>query len=173
MARPVTRRRIAADSLPQWVRPQLTQLVDAAPEGDQWLHEIKYEGYRMHARLDRGAVKLKTRCRATVANSSRDGYPAVDRQNLARDHARFVTGEIKRHVSDIVRLDQAEQMRVGKRRQRGVSGDELFDPIGHRRRWRNCIEADSLRRIGDSQLPGDSRDPTLCRSIAIAAGDTH
>jgi hypothetical protein len=28
-------------ALPQWVRPQLTQLVDAAPEGDQWLHEIK------------------------------------------------------------------------------------------------------------------------------------
>ena len=42
-------------ALPQWVRPQLTQLVDAAPEGDQWLHEIKYDGYHMHARLDRGA----------------------------------------------------------------------------------------------------------------------
>jgi ATP-dependent DNA ligase len=48
-------------ALPQWVRPQLTQLVDAPPEGDQWLHEIKYDGYRMHARLDRGAVKLLTR----------------------------------------------------------------------------------------------------------------
>jgi bifunctional non-homologous end joining protein LigD len=35
--------------------------VDAAPEGDDWLHEIKYDGYRMHARLDRGAVKLLTR----------------------------------------------------------------------------------------------------------------
>ena len=61
MARPVTGRHIAAEPLPQWVRPQLTQLVDAAPEGDQWLHEIKYDGYRMHARLDRGAVKLLTR----------------------------------------------------------------------------------------------------------------
>jgi ATP-dependent DNA ligase len=30
------------------------ELVDAAPEGDQWLHEIKFDGYRMHARLDRG-----------------------------------------------------------------------------------------------------------------------
>jgi ATP-dependent DNA ligase len=48
-------------ALPQWVRPQLTQLVDTAPEGDQWLHEIKYDGYRMHARLDRGRVKLLTR----------------------------------------------------------------------------------------------------------------
>ena len=47
-------------ALPLWVRRQLTQLVDAAPEGDQWLHEIKYDGYRMHARLDRRRVKLLT-----------------------------------------------------------------------------------------------------------------
>jgi len=25
---------------------------------DQWLHEIKFDGYRMHARFDRGAVRL-------------------------------------------------------------------------------------------------------------------
>src|SRR5690242_1560573 len=55
------RRRIGTAALPQWVAPQLTQLVDAAPDGDQWLHEIKFDGYRMHARLDRGAVKLLTR----------------------------------------------------------------------------------------------------------------
>jgi ATP-dependent DNA ligase len=48
-------------ALPQWVLPQLTQLVKAAPEGDQWLHEIKYDGFRMHARLDRGDVRLLTR----------------------------------------------------------------------------------------------------------------
>jgi bifunctional non-homologous end joining protein LigD len=48
-------------SLPPWIRPQLTQLVDAAPEGDQWLHEIKFDGYRMHARVDHGEVKLLTR----------------------------------------------------------------------------------------------------------------
>jgi ATP-dependent DNA ligase len=47
--------------LPEWIRPQLTELVDAAPEGDEWLHEIKFDGYPMHARLDRGAVKLLTR----------------------------------------------------------------------------------------------------------------
>ena len=59
MARPLARRTDAG--LPQWIRPQLTQLVDAAPEGDQWLHEIKFDGYRMHARLYRGAVRLLTR----------------------------------------------------------------------------------------------------------------
>jgi len=48
-------------ALPDWIRPQLTQLVDAPPEGDQWLHEIKYDGFRMHARLNHGEVRLLTR----------------------------------------------------------------------------------------------------------------
>src|SRR5690242_4951862 len=61
MARPLARRRSAAADLPEWIPPQLTQLVEAAPEGDDWLHEIKFDGYRMHARLDRGAVRLLTR----------------------------------------------------------------------------------------------------------------
>jgi bifunctional non-homologous end joining protein LigD len=62
MARSRARRRHSdATALPEWIPPQLTQLVDAAPDGDQWLHEIKYDGYRMHARLDRGAMKLLTR----------------------------------------------------------------------------------------------------------------
>ena len=61
MARPVARRRADAAAQPQWIRPQLTQLVAAAPDDEGWLHEIKYDGYRMHARLDRGAVKLLTR----------------------------------------------------------------------------------------------------------------
>src|SRR5438552_9379345 len=54
-------RRAEATALPTWIKPQLTKLVDQAPEGPEWLHEIKFDGYRMHARLDRGAVRLLTR----------------------------------------------------------------------------------------------------------------
>src|SRR5262249_23033973 len=46
---------------PSWVKPQLCKLVDAPPQGPEWLHEIKYDGYRMHARLDGGKAKLPTR----------------------------------------------------------------------------------------------------------------
>jgi len=42
MARPLARR--AHAGLPEWIPPQLTQLVDEAPENDQWLHEIKFDG---------------------------------------------------------------------------------------------------------------------------------
>ena len=46
---------------PKWIKPQLTRLVDEAPAGDGWLHEIKYDGYRMHARIDGGKAVLLTR----------------------------------------------------------------------------------------------------------------
>jgi ATP-dependent DNA ligase len=50
-----------ADPLPDWVEPQLTQLVESPPAGDGWAHEIKYDGYRIHVRLDHGIVRLLTR----------------------------------------------------------------------------------------------------------------
>jgi ATP-dependent DNA ligase len=46
---------------PKWIKPQLSRLVDEAPTGANWLHEIKYDGYRMHARLDGGRARLLTR----------------------------------------------------------------------------------------------------------------
>jgi ATP-dependent DNA ligase len=74
MAPPLTRRQGTEKvALPQWIRPQLTRLVDAAPEGDQWLHEIKFDGYRMHARLDRGSVRLLTRTGLDWTHK----YPAI------------------------------------------------------------------------------------------------
>src|SRR5271165_6585282 len=51
----------AKAALPDRIRPQLTQLVKEAPDGNLWLHEIKYDGFRMHARLDGGEVRLLTR----------------------------------------------------------------------------------------------------------------
>jgi bifunctional non-homologous end joining protein LigD len=40
---------------------QLAQLVDAPPEGPDWLHEQKFDGYRILADLDRGTVRLLSR----------------------------------------------------------------------------------------------------------------
>jgi bifunctional non-homologous end joining protein LigD len=67
------RRRAEATALPAWVKPQLTKLVDQAPDGLEWLHELKFDGYRMHARLDGGAVRLLTR---TGLDWTRK-YPAI------------------------------------------------------------------------------------------------
>jgi bifunctional non-homologous end joining protein LigD len=40
---------------------QLALLVDAPPEGDEWLHEQKFDGYRMGLRIDGGTVELWSR----------------------------------------------------------------------------------------------------------------
>ncbi|WP_275672298.1 DNA polymerase ligase N-terminal domain-containing protein, partial [Pseudomonas tohonis] len=46
--------------LPETLKPQLATLVESVPEGD-WLYEIKFDGYRIMARIDDGAVRLFTR----------------------------------------------------------------------------------------------------------------
>ena len=38
---------MGGDSLPRWVKPQLCALIDEPPDGSEWLHEIKYDGYRI------------------------------------------------------------------------------------------------------------------------------
>ena len=50
-----------APALPKFVSPELATLVDAPPEGDEWLHEIKYDGYRMLTAVGGGAVRVHTR----------------------------------------------------------------------------------------------------------------
>ncbi|ANB72883.1 DNA ligase [Paraburkholderia phytofirmans OLGA172] len=52
-------------ALPATFKPQLATLVDAAPPGDEWVYEIKFDGYRVLVRIDRKAkgraVKVFTR----------------------------------------------------------------------------------------------------------------
>ena len=50
-----------SDPLPDFIAPQLAQLVNRPPVGDAWLHEIKVDGYRVGARIERGKVFMLTR----------------------------------------------------------------------------------------------------------------
>jgi bifunctional non-homologous end joining protein LigD len=43
------------------IRPQLATLSESVPAGDQWLHEIKFDGYRFMCYLLRREVRLITR----------------------------------------------------------------------------------------------------------------
>jgi bifunctional non-homologous end joining protein LigD len=47
--------------MPDKIAPQLATLTESAPEGDVWLHELKYDGYRLLAHIERGDVRLVTR----------------------------------------------------------------------------------------------------------------
>ena len=53
--------RLPALKLPGFVKPQLATLVDAPPGGDEWLHEIKLDGYRAVASVAGERVVIRTR----------------------------------------------------------------------------------------------------------------
>jgi bifunctional non-homologous end joining protein LigD len=47
--------------LPRFVKPQLATLVSEAPGGEGWLHELKFDGYRILCRLQDGKARLLSR----------------------------------------------------------------------------------------------------------------
>ncbi|CAN7680509.1 DNA ligase D [Rhizobium leguminosarum] len=47
--------------LPDFIAPQLCQTLERPPAGAGWLHEIKFDGYRIQMRVLDGEVTLKTR----------------------------------------------------------------------------------------------------------------
>jgi bifunctional non-homologous end joining protein LigD len=46
---------------PAFYQPQLATLVDQVPREQNWLHEIKFDGYRILGRIDGSQVSLLTR----------------------------------------------------------------------------------------------------------------
>ena len=46
---------------PGFIEPQLATLVSEPPEGEEWLHEVKFDGYRMECLVADGSARLFTR----------------------------------------------------------------------------------------------------------------
>src|SRR4051812_42358224 len=46
---------------PGFIEPALATLHHRSPPGDQWLHEIKYDGYRLQLHVREGQVRMFTR----------------------------------------------------------------------------------------------------------------
>jgi bifunctional non-homologous end joining protein LigD len=46
---------------PGFIEPELATSVDKVPSGERWLHEIKFDGYRVQVQLRDAAVKVFTR----------------------------------------------------------------------------------------------------------------
>jgi bifunctional non-homologous end joining protein LigD len=48
-------------AMPDFIPPQLCRSVDRPPSSEGWLHEIKFDGYRVQLRIEGGRVSVKTR----------------------------------------------------------------------------------------------------------------
>lgn len=46
---------------PDRIKPQLLTMASQPPAGDNWLHEIKFDGYRLMVRIDQGHITLFTK----------------------------------------------------------------------------------------------------------------
>jgi bifunctional non-homologous end joining protein LigD len=51
----------AARAMPRFIEPQLATLVDRPPGSADWVHEVKFDGYRVQLRVEGGAAVLRTR----------------------------------------------------------------------------------------------------------------
>ncbi|RVD54783.1 DNA ligase D [Mesorhizobium sp. M2D.F.Ca.ET.185.01.1.1] len=112
-----------------FIEPQLATLEKNAPAGDDWLHEVKFDGYRMQAQIAGSEVRLLTRagldwtekfdgpitaalgklkCRDAIidgeivvlADSGVSSFPLLQADLSARRAARFIY-----YVFDLMRLD--------------------------------------------------------------------
>ena len=55
------KRAARADELPQFITPQLATLVTKPPKTGEWVYEVKHDGYRMLARIEKNEVKVFSR----------------------------------------------------------------------------------------------------------------
>jgi len=75
---------------PPFQQPQLATLVDAVPTGNQWLHEIKYDGYRSLIATDSGGPKIYTRSGLDWT----DKFPGIAETAATLPPGALIDGEI-------------------------------------------------------------------------------
>ncbi|HEX2529647.1 MAG TPA: DNA ligase D [Geminicoccus sp.] len=93
-----TRRRAARSSartttaMPDFVPPCLATLEAKPPVGDRWLHEIKFDGYRIQARIQEDSVVLLTRSGLDWTGTFGSAIPAAFAALPGTDH--LIDGEV-------------------------------------------------------------------------------
>jgi DNA ligase D-like protein (predicted ligase) len=99
-----------------FIEPMDPTLVDKPPEGDQWFHEIKYDGYRSQIAIAGREVCVYTR----------NGYDWTKKYRLIADAARDLVGRDVRIDGEIIVQDEAGRPDFHTlRRSITVAGDRL------------------------------------------------
>jgi bifunctional non-homologous end joining protein LigD len=79
----VTAPKPAPRGVPRFIAPQLATLQPAPPQGEGWLHEIKFDGYRIMAVIHRGRARLMTRSKLDWTHKYRRIADAVETLGLS------------------------------------------------------------------------------------------
>lgn len=76
--KPPPRSARAREPMPGSIAPQLCTLVEHPPAGDEWLHEVKIDGFRLIVRKDERGTRLITRGKKDWTDRFREVADAVD-----------------------------------------------------------------------------------------------
>ncbi len=105
-------------ALPLFIAPQLATLVAAPPAGDEWFHEMKFDGYRVLCRIERGKVQVLSR----TGKDWTDRLPGVARAaSRLGARAAMIDGEVAVLLPNGVTSFNALQNAMG-----GTGTDEVL-----------------------------------------------
>jgi len=88
--KPAPKKKAVAGKGPKFRKPQLATLVDTVPAGNQWLHEVKYDGYRALLSVGAGGPKIYTR----TGLDWTDRFPGIAAAAASLPGSALIDGEI-------------------------------------------------------------------------------
>src|SRR5215203_3642239 len=140
--------------MPEFIPPQLATLVDKPPSGEEWLHELKFDGYRLICHVDGGQVRFWTRNQndwtAKFQNVARavqqlrlksaildgeivvlDASGRASFQRLQQSINKNLSAGILFHVFDLIYVEGFNLTRVPLLERKRLLA-ELLEPLGER-----------------------------------------
>ncbi|MBR0666387.1 hypothetical protein GXW71_18650 [Roseomonas hellenica] len=138
--------------MPGFIEPALASLVADAPKGERWVHEIKFDGYRVQACIRDGSVRLLTRggldwtekfgdqlshalTGLPVEQAIIDGELVAENELGASDFSALQnalkagnTGRLLYYAFDLLYLDGHDLRQLPLSRRRDLLGDLLLEP---------------------------------------------
>ncbi len=168
---------IPAAKLPLSLFPQLATLVEEPPQGDGWIYEVKFDGYRVLARIDGPDVRLFTRngnnwtprmaaladeiARLGIASAWLDGEIVVldsrgnpDFQSLQGAFDSSKTADIVYFVFDMPYFGGYDLRRVPLIERRALLARVFAPAAGERVRFSEHFEADAAKLLESACAKG-------------------
>ena len=76
----------------QWVEPKFASLAEKIPHGDEWLFEVKYDGYRILSFAQQGKVRLWSRNKKEYTSKFKEVAKSIEA--LSKSRAFVLDGEM-------------------------------------------------------------------------------